>query len=134
MPIIGETTIVASYNGVKVSLNALVARRLTHDMIISWRDCIRFNIIPNTTEQRQHQQHPNKSRSDKTSYIQQTRNPQGTNSVRITLHHTSKNNTAKGTGQTIQIVNYKTPQVRSQSRSPHRRAHKQRQNNKSSRT
>ena len=48
MPITGTTTTIASYNSVKKPLSALVAKRLTHDMIVSWRDCIRFNIIPST--------------------------------------------------------------------------------------
>ena len=43
--LVGMTTMIASYNDVKKPLRALVVKRQTHDMI-SRRDCIRFNIIP----------------------------------------------------------------------------------------
>ena len=45
MPIIGTTTMIAGYSGVTQPLKALIAECLTHDMIVSWRDCIKFNIL-----------------------------------------------------------------------------------------
>ena len=45
MKISGQTNLKASYRDRTTSSTALIAKRLSHEMILSWRDCVQLRII-----------------------------------------------------------------------------------------
>ena len=48
MSIIGSSQTHATCNGKKTEIEALIAQRLTHDMIVSWKDCVSLGMLPVT--------------------------------------------------------------------------------------
>ena len=48
MKMMGQVSLKASHRGRMIHTTALVAEKLSHDMILLWKDCIELDIVPNT--------------------------------------------------------------------------------------
>ena len=47
MKMMGQVILKASHRGRTIQTTVLVAEKLSHEMILSWGDCIELNIVPN---------------------------------------------------------------------------------------